>query len=89
MRNKIRPFLKALNAGLYEFYTAPYRQTMQKSARDEQDLLMLLLFAESLGISNPVSFYTMELQPIFLEAFHDWHLRMGMEKSPLDGFSCC
>ncbi|MGE3189372.1 MAG: DNA helicase, partial [Vicinamibacterales bacterium] len=31
----------------------------------------------------------LELQPVLLERFHDWHVRMGMEHSPLDGFRCC
>jgi len=24
-----------------------------------------------------------------MERFHDWHTRMGMERSPLDHFRCC
>ena len=50
---------------------------------------MLMIFAESLGIPNPMTFYTLELQPLLLEEFHDWHLRMGMPHSPLDRFGCC
>lgn len=75
--------------GLNEFYHAPYRQTLARAARDEEDLFMLLLFAESLGIDNPASFYTLELQPIFLEKFHEWHTRMGMERCPLQHGGCC
>ncbi len=76
-------------AGLNEFYHAPYRQTMARAARDEEDLFMLMMFAESLGIDNPASFYTLELQPMFLENFHEWHTRMGMEKCPFDHIGCC
>lgn len=75
--------------GLNEFYHAPYRQTLARAARDEEDLFMILLFAESLGIDNPASFYTLELQPIFLEKFHDWHTRMGMPRCPLQHGGCC
>lgn len=77
------------SAGLNEFYHAPYRQTMARAARDEEDFFMLLMFAESLGIDNPASFYTLELQPLFLENFHEWHTRMGMEKCPFDHIGCC
>ena len=59
-------------AGMNEFYHAPYRQTMARAARDEEDFFMLLMFAESLGIDNPASFYTLELQPLFLENFHEF-----------------
>lgn len=76
-------------AGLDEFYDAPYRQTLTRALRDEEDLFMLLMFAESLGIENPMTFYTLELFPLLLEDFHEWHLRMGMPHSPLDRFGCC
>ena len=33
--------------GLNEFYHAPYRQTMARAAKDEEDFFMLLLFSES------------------------------------------
>lgn len=80
---------QAFAEGLQEFYHAPYRQTLTRAYRDEQDLFMLMIFAESLGIPNPMAFYTLELQPLLLEEFHDWHLRMGMPHSPLDRFGCC
>ena len=83
------PLWRRFLAGLNEFYHAPYRQTMARAARDEEDFFMLLLFAESLGIQNPASFYTLELQPLFLENFHEWHTRMGMERCPLQHGGCC
>lgn len=85
-----REKLQAFNEGLREYYYGPYRRTFARQARDEEDLFMMMVFSESLGIPNPVSFYTLELQPIMLEQFHEWHTRMGIEKSPLDGgFGCC
>lgn len=88
-KDELKKSLQAFLQGLNEFYHAPYRQTLARANRDEADLFMLMLFAESLGVPNPVAFYTLELQPIFLEAFHEWHTRMGIEKSPLDHFGCC
>ncbi|MDL4864410.1 cory-CC-star protein, partial [Halomonas elongata] len=52
-------------------------------------LFMLLVFSELMGMPNPVGYYTLELQPLLMERFHDWHQRMGMERSPLDDFRCC
>ncbi|UJW55944.1 hypothetical protein HXZ66_00045 [Bacillus sp. A116_S68] len=66
-----------------------HRTEILRELRDEDDLFFLLLYSEALGIPNPVSFYTLELYPYMLDKFHDWHLRMGMEKSPLSGFRCC
>lgn len=83
------PWWQRFLAGLNEFYHAPYRQTMARAARDEEDFFMLLMFAESLGIDNPASFYTLELQPLFLENFHEWHTRMGMDRCPFDHIGCC
>jgi hypothetical protein len=74
---------------LNEFYVAPYRGAVARARRDEDDLFMLFVYAELLGVPNPAAYFTLELQPILLERFHDWHTRMGMEHSPLDGVRCC
>ncbi|PSL46924.1 hypothetical protein B0H94_10575 [Salsuginibacillus halophilus] len=62
---------------------------IKRELRDEEDVFLLLCFSELLGVPNPVSYYTLELYPEMIERFHEWHLRMGMEKSPLDGIRCC
>ena len=84
-----RPIWARLRSLLSEFYMAPYRGAVARARRDEDDLFMLLVFGELMGIPNPATYYTLELQPILLERFHDWHTRMGMEHSPLDHFRCC
>lgn len=72
-----------------EFYNAPYRGALARAQRDEEDLFMLFVFSEMMGVPNPAAYYTLELQPVLLERFHDWHKRIGMEHSPLDHFKCC
>ena len=74
---------------LKEFYEAPYRGAVARAKRDEDDLFMLFVYAELLGIPNPATYYTLELQPILLERFHEWHTRMRLEHSPLAHFRCC
>ena len=81
--------LSRLKALLEEFYFSPYRGALARARRDEDDVFMLLVYAELMGISNPATYYTLELQPFLLERFHDWHRRMGLEHSPLDHFRCC
>ena len=81
--------LKRIEQGLYEYYVTPYRRSIARAGRDEEDLFMLLVFAESMGVPNPAAFYTMELLPVVYERFHEWHKRMGMERSPLDHVNCC
>lgn len=75
------------------FYEAvlelPHRTEIARELRDEDDLFLLMLYSEMLGIPNPVYYYTLELYPYMIEEFHDWHLRMGMDKSPLTGIRCC
>jgi hypothetical protein len=78
-----------LSAALREYYVAPYRRSFARLQRDEEDLFMLLVFAETLGVPNPASWYTMEMMPVLYEQFHDWHRRMGLEHSPLDHLRCC
>ena len=72
-----------------EAYNAPYRSAIARAKREQDDLFMLLIFSEMMGVPNPASYYTLELQPLLMERFHDWHIRMGMEHSPLDNVKCC
>ena len=81
-------YVRASEAGT-RYYNAPYRAAIARARRDEDDLFMLLVFSEMMGIPNPASWYCLELQPLLMERFHGWHTRMGMEHSPLDNFRCC
>ena len=82
-------FGRTVSALLSEFYMSPYRGAVARARRDEDDLFMLFVFAEMMGVPNPVSYYTLEMQPLLLERFHEWHTRMGTDHSPLDSFRCC
>lgn len=81
--------LARLTELLEEFYVSPVRGAIARARREEDDLFMLFVFSELMGVPNPAAYYTLELQPLLLERFHDWHRRQGLEHSPLDGFRCC
>ncbi|GKW46363.1 MULTISPECIES: cory-CC-star protein [unclassified Planococcus (in: firmicutes)] len=81
--------VKKLIAFYEEVLELPHRTEIARELRDEDDLFLLMLYSEMIGIPNPVYYYTLELYPYMIEQFHDWHLRMGMEKSPLTGIRCC
>ncbi|WP_188454592.1 cory-CC-star protein [Virgibacillus oceani] len=81
--------LKTLVQFYEEVLNMPHRQEIARKLRDEDDLFLLLLYSEMIGIPNPVYYYTLELYPYMIEKFHDWHLRMGMDKSPMTGIRCC
>lgn len=81
--------LKALVAFYEEVLSMPHRAEIAREQRDQDDLFLFMLYSEMLGIPNPAYYYTLELYPYMMEQFHDWHLRMGMEKSPMTGFRCC
>lgn len=81
--------LKMLIHWYEEVLSLPHRTEIARELRDEDDLFMLLLYSEMVGIPNPAYYYTLELYPYMIEKFHDWHLRMGMEKSPMTGIRCC
>jgi len=74
---------------LARVYAGRWRRGLAREQRDREDLFMLLLFSESLGVPNPTAWYTLELRGPMLEEFHAWHLRQGLEHSPLDDFRCC
>ena len=42
-----------------------------------------------IGHLQKLGINTLELMPVMYERFHDWHRRMGLDRSPLDHFSCC
>ena len=81
--------LKKLVRYYDEVLSMPHRQEIARELRDQDDLFLLMLYSEMIGIPNPVYYYTLELYPYMIEEFHDWHLRMGMDKSPLTGIRCC
>lgn len=78
-----------LRSGLEEFYAGPYRATMRRARREEDDLFMLVVLAEALGVPDPAAYWSAELLPATYEEFHAWHRRIGMESSPLDHVGCC
>lgn len=78
-----------VQALLQEFYAAPHRAALARARRDEDDLFMLLVYSEAMGVASPVSWYTLELLPVVQDRFHEWHRRMGMDRSPLEHFRCC
>ena len=53
------------------------------------DLFLLLCYMESVGLPNPAQAYLLEVYPLLLDEFHQWHRRMGVDRSPLASFSCC
>ncbi|WP_200900286.1 cory-CC-star protein [Rubrobacter aplysinae] len=71
-----------------EFFVSKWRAGMQREAGQQQDALMAMLFLEALGVPSPTSYYTLELYPEFVESFHRWHLRMGIQTFPDGGFCC-
>ena len=86
---EVKKRLRDLEYLASEAYNAPYRGMVARAKREQDDLFMLMVFSEMMGVPNPATYYTLELQPILLDRFHEWHTRMGMEHSPLDEFRCC
>ena len=75
---------------IYEgLYIAPYRSTIHREYLRQHDAYMLMGFSDLLGVPNPIQFYMLELYPSLIEEFHEWHVRVGMERPPEGGFRCC
>jgi hypothetical protein len=82
IRARLADILRGAALGRYE------REVRQQTA-DLNDLFLLLCFMEAAGMPNPATLYLLEIYPYLLEQFHQWHRRMGIERSPLDGLPCC
>lgn len=78
-----------LSAGLTELYVGPYRQMLLRERRTEDDLFMIAVLGEALGVPDPAAYYSVELLPAVWEDFHAWHRRIGIPASPLDHIACC
>ena len=79
----------AFRAGLHEFYVGPYRQMLLRELRTEDDLFMIVVLGEALGVPDPAAYYSAELLPAVWDDFHAWHRRIGIPDSPLDHVACC
>ena len=80
---------RAFRSGLEEYFAGPYRRTFARARREEDDLFLVVVLAEALGVPDPAAYYSAELLPMVYPAFHDWHRRLGMERSPLEHVGCC
>lgn len=78
-----------LRAGWEAMLRVNQQHDLALLAREEEDIFMMLSFAEMMGIPNPAPAVSLEMLPLMLERMHDWHLRQGLEHSPLEGIKCC
>ncbi|KEZ75923.1 cory-CC-star protein [Salinisphaera hydrothermalis] len=79
---------RRINSYHDELFVAPWRASIAREARKEEDVLVALLFLEALGIPGSADYFALELYPDLIEAFHHWHQRMGMETFPEAGVCC-
>jgi hypothetical protein len=88
-RSDVTRWWGAFRTGLEEFYAGPYRRTMRRAQREEDDFFLTVVLAEALGVPDPAAQQALELLPAVYEEFHAWHRRIGLERSPLDHVGCC
>ena len=88
-RRSIGQLWRAFNEFYDELFFVPYRSALRRHARNKDELFVLLCFSDVIGVPNPASYYTLESLPEMLDRFHQWHIRQGMDHSPVDGFRCC
>ena len=66
-----------------------YERDLRQQTAELNDLFLLLCFMEAAGMPNPATLYLLEVYPYLLDQFHQWHLRMGIVRSPIDSLPCC
>ena len=66
-----------------------YERDLRQQTAELNDLFLLLCFMEAAGLPNPATLYLLEVYPYLLDQFHQWHKRMGIERSPIDSLPCC
>ncbi|MFW5927305.1 MAG: cory-CC-star protein [Wenzhouxiangella sp.] len=85
----MKSWLARAEAFLEALYHARHRRELARIQRDREDLLMLMVYADTLGIDHPAAGFLLELRPVLAGEFHAWHRRMGLAHSPLDCPRCC
>jgi hypothetical protein len=73
----------------YGMSLAGYEKKLRQQFMELNDLFMLLCYMELVGLPNPAALYLLEVYPYFLDEFHTWHRRMGMDHSPMGSLPCC
>lgn len=68
---------------------ARYERDVRQQTAELGDLFLLLCFMEAAALPNPATLYLLEIYPYLLEQFHEWHRRMGIDRSPLGSLPCC
>jgi hypothetical protein len=81
-RQRVADFIRGATLGRWE------HEVRQQTA-ELNDLFLLLCFMEATALPNPATLYLLEVYPYLLEQFHEWHRRMGIERSPLGSLPCC
>ena len=66
-----------------------YERELRRQAAELNDLFLLLCYLEIVGLPNPATLYLLDVYPYLLDQFHQWHRRMGMDRSPLGTLPCC
>ncbi|WP_219416986.1 cory-CC-star protein [Pseudonocardia nigra] len=71
-----------------ELFVVPWRRSVAREVRRQEDTLRTLVLLESLGVDNPVAYDTLDLVPYLVADLHDWHRRMGRAEFG-DASVCC
>lgn len=66
-----------------------YERELRRQSAELHDLFLLLCFLEAAGMPNPAALYLLEVYPYVLAQFHQWHRRLGIERSPVEALPCC
>lgn len=77
-----------LNKSLKKLYFGKYGAGVRRQKQEIDDFFMILAFSEIMGIENPFAFYTLEILTDLMPNFHQWHKKMGMQRSCFDSFPC-
>ncbi|MDB1144871.1 MAG: cory-CC-star protein [Alcaligenaceae bacterium] len=74
--------------GFDEFYFKKYRSALYKEANLNDDFFMILVFSEIYGIPNFMALQTLDMLPVLMPKFHEWHQKSGIEHSFFNNMPC-
>jgi len=83
----IEKFIK-FSQELEDSYRRSFASSIKRENSEIDDFFMLICFSEIFGLENPYSLYTLEMLPVLMPKFHDWHQNLGIKHSFFENFPC-
>ncbi len=69
-------------------FVTKWRSALQREAQQQEDTLVAILYLSAFGIDDPAAYHTLPVTAEYVDRFHTWHQRQGLDRFPDPGVCC-